>query len=117
MNILIYCILTRFKITEYFKKRCIEQWKKFSRSEILKKKAEEEKAKTKNRMQKFLEAAADGKLWSKEDETGTTDRENSVQFTKRSVSSNKPKNKLMRSKSFEGKFLIQSENSLILNNI
>ena len=51
------------------------RWKQFSRTELLKKEAIDEKAKTKNRMQKFLEAAAQGKLWHNQEHTDPTEQE------------------------------------------
>ena len=48
-------------------RKCMNSWSKFSRESITKKKLDEEKAFTKSRMEKFLEAASEGKLWSKDD--------------------------------------------------
>ena len=43
--------------------------------ELLKKEALNEKAKTQNRMQKFLEAAAQGKLWHNQEHADPTEQE------------------------------------------
>jgi len=49
-------------------KKYLECWTRFVRESIAKKKLDDEKAQTKKRMEKFLEAAVQGKLWQEEPE-------------------------------------------------
>ncbi len=44
-------------------RRCMDSWTKVTHEILVKKRLDEERALTKNRMQKFLEAAAQGQLW------------------------------------------------------
>ena len=44
-------------------RRCMDSWTRVTHEILVKKRLDEERALTKNRMQKFLEAAAQGQLW------------------------------------------------------
>ena len=81
--------------------RFFDEWRKFTRSELLVKQIEIEKLKTKNKMQKFLEAAAEGRLWTEREETVNNDESSYRQNTSRS--SNKT-NTLRKTRSFESNF-------------
>jgi hypothetical protein len=77
--------------------RFFEEWRKFTRNELITKQIEYEKTKTKNKMQQFLEAAAEGKLWTEREDIQN-------ESTHQLVSSRSTrKNTLRKSKSFESK--------------
>lgn len=58
-------------------KKCLDAWTKATNEILLKKKLDEERALTKSRMQKFLDAAAEGRLWQEEDDGDSTNRSDS----------------------------------------
>lgn len=58
-------------------KKCLDAWTRVTNEILLKKKLDEERALTKNRMQKFLDAAAEGRLWQEESDGNSTNRSDS----------------------------------------
>ena len=80
-----------------------EEWRKHTRNELQARKVENDKQKTKNKMQKFLEAAAEGKLWTDRQDNSLFENDSNAPTTTRTNRTNTSKNTLRKSKSFESK--------------
>ena len=96
------------KAQNYYKmklmSRCVEMWKSFIQSEKMAKQIEHENIEKKNKMQKFLEAAAEGKLnvtdtSSQQTETAKPPKKPEKKFSTLRSRPNSAKNPLQSAKS------------------